>query len=222
VDFWGSVGIIARHWKAVLPAALVVIAVSLTVAMKVGIEYQATGTLLMVAPNPPSATAAGATGPRQNPYNAFSSSLAITADIMSRIRTKDDATIQQMQAAGATAKYDVGTGVDGPGPIVQIIATGKTPEQTLRTVAVISKGIQDELAARQKETGAPTDTWIQANPLTMPEQATLMLASPLRAFLAMAALGLAAVVSLAYLLEGMSQRGVSWSSTQLHPIEDRT
>jgi hypothetical protein len=222
VDFWGSVGIIVRQWKAVLPATLLVLTAAVIVALKVGMEYQATGTLLMVAPNPPGATAAGNTGPRQNPYNAFSSSLAITADIMSRIMTKDDATIQRMQAAGATAKYDVGTGVDGPGPIVSIIATGKTPEESLRTVAVISKGVQDELSARQRQTGAPADTWIAADPLTMPEQATLMLASPLRAFLAMAALGLGAVVSLAYLLEGMGQRGVRWHSSQLRQVEDPT
>jgi capsular polysaccharide biosynthesis protein len=215
MDFWGSVGIIVRQWKAVLPATLLVLTASFLVAMKVGMEYQATGTLLMVAPNPPSATAAGNTGPRLNPFNAFSSSLAITADIMSRIMTKDDATMQRMEAAGARAKYDVGTGVDGPGPIISIIATGKTPEEALQTVAVISKGIQDELASRQKQFGAPTDTWIRADPLTMPQQATLMLASPLRAFLAVAALGFAAVVTLAYLLEGLSERGLRWHSSHL-------
>jgi hypothetical protein len=194
--------VLARWWFLTLPGLILTPLVALAVALLVAPEYQATATLIVLGPNPPARVSP--TGPlvRPNPYLGFGRSLDVAADLIVRIMANDPVVRQRMRDAGATAKYDLSVGTEG-GPMINVLATSRKPADALTTAAIIDRGIQDILAEHQKQTGAPADTWIRAQTITASNQATLALASPIRAFIALAALGLAAVVGLAYLLQAL-------------------
>jgi hypothetical protein len=203
MQFWDFVSILLRRWFVVIPALLIVAEAAFLVAVNIRPDYQAGGSLLLITPNPPSQTRTGLLPPA-NPYLGFNSSLVVAAGIVTRVVTTDAATIHKLREAGATADYTVTN--DGKTPILIVTATGKNPVQTLKTVDVVSKGIAADLTAREQATGAPPDTWIRATILAVPDHATQLLSRPLRAAIAVAGLGIAAVVLLTFALEGFLQR----------------
>ena len=189
--------VLGRQWGIVVPGFLLIVIVALGIAWKVGPEYKASGSVLFVAPNPP--------GVQSNPYLSANGSLNVVAAVLGQVMTQDDPTVQRMLQTGATAQYTVTPGV-GPSPTLDVIATGKSPGQAIQTVQIVSRGIQDEVARRQKAAGAPASTWIRADVLTIPDRASLVFSRPLRALAAVAALGGIAVVALAFALEAADQR----------------
>jgi uncharacterized protein involved in exopolysaccharide biosynthesis len=201
MDFFESVRILVRRWALVVPGVLLVALVGGGTAIAIGPQYQAVGSLVLIAPVPPGV---GSTVDA-NPYLLFTGSLNVTASMLARITLKDDATIERLRAAGATAQYEVAAS-SSASPILTVTATGKTREEAIRTVAAVSEGIEQELRLVQQESQASTETWIKAQPLTAPEGATLVLTRPLRSVGLAVAFGLAAVVVLAFLIEGYEKK----------------
>jgi hypothetical protein len=209
VDLWDFLRILARRWFILIPGLIVVFEGAFLVTSRAGTQYQATGSVLLVAPSPTAANSKTPSAPvPTNPY--FPGSLDLSASLMVRVMTTDDATVSRLHKAGATANYTIITGT-GPGtenhsPVISISASGASSPEVLATIHVVSKGVQQVLTERQQASGAPSQNWIRAEILTVPEQATRVIGSAVRTFVAVAGLGTAGVILLVFLIEGLLER----------------
>src|SRR5262245_3568451 len=160
MDFATSLKVLLGLWYVVLPALLVTLGACFFTVANVPPTYQATGSLVLLVPptvaqgQPPSAQRVVA-GP-VNPYLEFGSSISVTAEVISKAMMSD-ATVRRLRELGATAKYEVGNGVNG-GPIINVVSTGANQREALTTLDVVTRAVQQELASRQREAGAPATT----------------------------------------------------------------
>jgi hypothetical protein len=210
VDLATSLKVLVRRWYATLPfLALTTVAV-LMAAQAVRPAYQATATVVLLAPTPePGATHSPGPADR-NPYLRFDKNLEVTAALMSTILT-NSTMVERLRAAGATSTYDIATSSLGAvtrdaSPLLEVTAVGPDEQSAERTVAIVVHYLGVELARRQRAAGAPADALIRTQVTTPPTITGRIIGSTVRATGAAALLGLALSVGAGQLAETAAAR----------------
>jgi hypothetical protein len=200
VDFLTTIRIMLARWYVLVPALLATGVAALGVMSAVAPAYEVQGSVVLLAPS----TNQPDTNPtRGNPYLGLS--LEVVADVLTNV-TMSETSVERLKAKGATAEYEVGTGLEGsPTPILNVTATSPDEQTALRTAEMVTANIRAELARRQRAQGAPRQSWITAATVTRPDRATKMLGSKIRVLVAVLVLGLSATIGLTFLAESIAE-----------------
>jgi hypothetical protein len=198
LDFWTSVKVLARRWYIVAVGLLVTVGGAVGVSSLIAPSYTAAGSMVLaVPPNLPERAASA------NPYLAYGN-LAVAAKVVASAMNQPSV-VRDQRAKGATGTFVVDLDPERSSPIITVNSRAATAVDAIRTVEVVTVGVQQLLADRQKSLGAPQNTWITASSVVVPEEANRAVGSRLRAVSAVTVLGLIGTLSLAFALEGWSQ-----------------
>lgn len=198
MDFLTAVKVVVRRWYVVLPVMLVSAVITAGVVQNVPPAYQSAGSVLLASPG--MAREDGA--PAINPFANIDYSSSVVAGIVAQLMESKEVR-ERLVEAGADPDYIVGTPTGSNAPVLGIESTAATAELSVQTVQIVMTGIQQELETRQRDAGGPPHTWIRAIVLTTPTEADVVVSGKIRALAALAALGLVAAVSLAFLVESI-------------------
>lgn len=200
MDFFTLVGVVRRRWYVVGLGLVLTALLAVGVTGLVDPTYTARGSVVVLLPN----TIADPNTGRQNPYLSFGS-VQIPASILTEA-VSQPLVREAIAASGGTAVYEVVLDPSTPAPLIVVTTTGDNPEQVIKTVGLVMDRLEQELITRQEAVEAPAATWLTLDPLAVPEEATPQLGSRMRALAVTIALGFAASVAVAVLLESVSNR----------------
>jgi hypothetical protein len=201
VDLLTALKVMLRHWAVVLIALLATAPIARSIGDAVNPVYEATGTLLLLSP----AKTYSPDGKivEVNPFTRSGNAERIAAGAVLTVthtsRWKD-----RMTAAGGTGKYEYRLVSE---VIMEVTITAPTPDQAIGTLAIAIRLLEDELAQRQQRAGAPRETWIYVDTLAVPDTATVLLGSRIRATAGVGILGVASAATLAFLAESIGIGG---------------
>jgi capsular polysaccharide biosynthesis protein len=198
MDFLTAIRVMLARWYVLVPALLATGVAAFGVMSAVAPAYQVETSVVLLAPT------SNPTEPNATPGNPYLGlGLEVVADVLTKV-TMSEATAAKLEAKGATADYDVGTGIEG-GPILNVLVTSPDQRMAKRTAEAVIAQIRDELARRQQAQGAPKKSWISAVTVTRPDRATVMMGSKIRVLAAVLALGLAATIGLTFTAENIAE-----------------
>lgn len=202
MDFLSAVRVVLRRWPIVLGALVLSVLAAYLAARSVAPSYQAEGSALLVGPQ--GATIPGNEEPQlDNPYTRLDNSTLVLTAVA--VQIMDDSSIREsLRDEGAAPDYVVGRAEDGT-PVLGVVATDADPAIALKTVGLVLDRLNDELDIRQAEAGAPPESRVRSIVVTRPDRASEQLGGRIRAFIAVAALGVAASISLAFITEAIVQ-----------------
>lgn len=198
MDFWNSLKVLARRWYIVAVGLLITLGGAVGVNFLIAPSYTAVGSLVLaVPPNLPERASAA------NPYLAYGN-LAVAARVVAS-GMNQPSVVRELRTKGATGDFVVDLDPERSSPIIIVNSTADTAAAAIKTVEVVTQGVQQLLADRQKSLGAPQNTWIAANSVVVPEEANRAVGSRLRAVSAVLVVGVIGTLTLAFAIEGMAQ-----------------
>lgn len=202
MDFLSVVRVVLRRWPIVLGALVLSTLAAYMAARSVAPSYQAKGSALLVGPQ--GAAIPGAEELQlDNPYTRLDNSTLVLTAVA--VQIMDDSAIREsLQDEGAAPDYVVGRAEDGT-PVLGVVVTNTDPAVAVKTVDLVLDRLNAELDDRQAEAGAPPDSRVRSIVVTRSDTAIEQLGGRIRAFLAVAALGVAASISLAFITEAIVQ-----------------
>lgn len=200
MDLFTALKVIVRRWYIVLSILVLSGVVTAMVVGSVPASYRANGSLIVASPG-------GSTEPdvAPNPFTNLDYSAGLVANIVAGLMQQKPAR-EKLVAAGADPTYVMGTPTGTTTPLISIEGTSDTPEGAIRTVKLILAATQEQLIASQRDAGAPPETWVRSIVLSSPVAADRLVGGKVRALVAISALGLAAAVSTAFIVDGIAVR----------------
>jgi capsular polysaccharide biosynthesis protein len=207
VDLRTLVRIVLRRWIVVVPTLVVALLVGNQVLTSVKPQYEAKGSLLVLCKVTPSAplgttTPAAAAGGCVNPYSGLEASLGKAALVFGTIMN-DPGEKKAIAAQGLSSNYTVT--VDPNAPILQIDAKDKRQRIAVETVKAVMAAVPQQILLREARAKVPPDQQLATDTLSTPVNGTALNASKTRALVAFIALSIAAVLSVALLVESWAQ-----------------
>jgi hypothetical protein len=207
VDVLTIVRLVRRWWYLVLPMFLVTAGLALLVAQSVPVTYEAKGTLLFQpAPaGPPPADPAIPTTTR-NQFGGAGATETLAARLMALAIT-DPATKDSLKKLGAgdfTLKQ-LTTQNSQDLPLIEIDATASSGDKAVATVQLVTDAAAKALQEQQTASGVEPASMISVRPLLAAPKAESLYGGRVRAGLAVGALGLAATLSMPFLMEGITR-----------------
>ncbi len=201
MDLLTALKVMARHWVIVLVAMIVTAPVARAIGDEIDPVYEAKASLLLLSP----AKTFNAEGKpiEVNPFTRTGNAERVTATAVLAV-TNTSQWEDRMEAAGATGDYEYELASE---IIVDATVRDETSAKALNTLSVAVRLLEEELAERQRRAGAPPDTWISVDALAVPDEATVLLGSRIRATAGVAVLGAAVAASLAFLAEALGIGG---------------
>lgn len=210
MDFLTAIQVVLRRWYVVFPVLALSAVLTFKVAERVPPSYKASGSVLLASP--------GASNDARavNPFTNLDYSAGVVAGIVANLM-QDPGVKTRLVSAGADPDYTLGTPAGTNAPLIGVDSSTATPQVAVNTVRIVIRGIQDELAIRQRDAGGPPETWIRAIVLTSPEQAERQTGAKVRALAALSALSVATAACVAFLVEsvavGRRRRAIERQST---------
>jgi hypothetical protein len=207
VDIWAIFRVFGRHGKLLAAAGLTVGAALFWVQAQIAPTYSATATLIVLTPNAGGVYSGPGPGPSPtplvaprmvNPYLAIDASSYVVARILTQVLSSSDVQAE-MKARGISA-YTVAT--SGEAPQIQIVVTDASSDRVMTSLYALIKRGEEELASRQKTTGAPAANWSYLAPVVIPKQ-PVETANKLKIMVGVAALGLVAALSLVLVVDAL-------------------
>ncbi len=195
--------VLLRRWDVVLPGLLLTLVTVMAAGTSVDPEYEAEGSVLLLGPST-STSSQGAVA--VNPYLSFNSSLESSAAIVAESMSSGE-TVRELADAGATAGYKVSH--TQKTPILTVSARGPSKELVLYTADLVLQRLQEDLATRQEEAGAPAATLIRSQVLS-PPRAAMHAGNRPRVMTAVGAVGLGTTIMLAFAVESLA----TWRNRQ--------
>jgi capsular polysaccharide biosynthesis protein len=204
MDLVSTARIVRRRWYAAV-VGVVCTLIGTAVVLTMAPTYEATSVLVLLAPNTPSAatTTPGAAPAPVNPYQAFDSSITITADLMST-QVMQPRVVDELVRRGASPDYTVATDPDTGGPTVTITAEAATGQQAVATTRLVSAEFRRQLTERQAQAGAPRSSLITASPVVTPTSADRLVSGRIRALVAVLGVGMVLSIGLALVAEAVA------------------
>ena len=192
--------VVIRRWYVVLPALLVTLLIEMFVAGSVAPSYKVESSLLLLPPVGVSTADAAKTTSATNPFAALP--LSSVAGVLAQKMLAPE-TSQKIADAGMVGKYTVVPRIDNT-PVIDITAEGKTADAARAEANLVGTMAAQQLTSWQTAS-------VQANRVTMrvliaPGPATPVLGSKIRAIVVVVALGGAASLYLAFLVEAFVER----------------
>lgn len=194
--------ILVRRWIVVVPTILVAVLVSQQMLGNVKPEYEAKGSLLLLSPTVPDANAATATGGALNPYIDLRPALKNAASAFSTVMN-DSASKALIAKQGLSKNYEVT--VDPDSPILQVTASSERNRVAVETVKAVLQATQEQITAREVARKVAPANQMGTDILSTPTNATTVNSAKTRALIALIALGIAATLSVALLVESWAQ-----------------
>ncbi len=204
MDLVNAARIVRRRWYAVL-AGVVLTLVGAGVVWSLPPTYEATSVLVLLAPNtpPPVEPGSGLEPEPVNPYQAFDSSIVVTADLMSTRVTQPEV-VDALVRRGASPDYTVGRNLDSASPIVTITARAKTPDQATGTARLVTTEFRTQLLEQQTAAGAPERALITTSSVVTPTRADELVSGRVRALVAVIGVGTVLSICLGLLAEAIA------------------
>jgi capsular polysaccharide biosynthesis protein len=203
VDLRTLLRILFRRWIVVVPTIIVAVLVAQQVLSNVKPEYEAKGSLLLLAPTAPANAAAGdAPEAAQNPYVDLRPALRNAGTAFATLML-DSNQKKALVAQGLSDDYEIT--VDDDAPILEFAATSDRRRIAIETVQQLLEATQEQIGARENARKVAIDDRIGVDVLQTPTTATTVNAAKTRALIALIALGVAATLSVALLVESWSQ-----------------
>lgn len=203
MDFWSTVRVLLRRWYVAVPVFGVTLLAAAAVYAMVPKVYESTGTLVLVAP-PGGATISpkDKTGGRTNPLLSFDESLNTTAQILIQTLGSKDVQKELGITANSPDSYTVGNSLL-TGPFVVVVADSNQEARSKEIAGAVLDRARQELERRQTDLGAPPETFITGAQIVAPTPPEVKLGGKIRAAGVAFALGFAASLGSAYMLESM-------------------
>jgi capsular polysaccharide biosynthesis protein len=207
VDVWALLRVFGRHRAMLVASVLMVGAGVLWVQEQVAPTYSATATLIVLTPNAggaysgpgPAPSPTPQVAPRLvNPYLAIDASSYVIARILTQVMSSQD--VQAEMTARGTGAYTVAT--SGEEPAIQIVVTDQNSERVRTSLSTLIKRSEEELASRQKTTGAPAANWSYLAPVVVQKQ-PVETANKLKIMGGVGALGLVAALTLVLVVDAL-------------------
>lgn len=198
MDVETLLGAIRRYWAAVLAVLLMTLVAVVVVPSRITAEYEAEGAVVLLSPS----TIQGNLGEEVNvnPWSRFGGAEAGAAAAIVAILGAGTVEKRLIEEYPDVTSFVVSINPSN-GAIIQLAVRAETAESALAAYDQAFDMLETELAARQRQSGAEEETWLQAQVLTQPDGAEEFPGSETRAMLAVAALGVVAAVSAAVMLD---------------------
>jgi hypothetical protein len=193
-----------KWWYLVLPMLLLTAGLALLVAQSVPVTYEAKGAILFEPPVDTPADPTQTTTPDQitNRITASGSGEVFAARLM--VTVMDNHTVHEELKAKGAADFTVTQG-DNTLPLLDIEAEGDTPQKALDTLHLVAQEMDQELLAQQQASQVNQKALITVRPLLPTDKADPLYGGRIRAGLAVGALGVAAALSIPFVMEGVSR-----------------
>lgn len=201
MDFWKTLVVLVRRWYVAVPTLVMSLGLAAVTFQSVPSKFEANGSVVLLSPTGGASTKND--DGQTNPLLGFDSSLTTVSTALTQVLLSPDV-VTELTDQGATADYQVGNGNLG-GPFINVVADGQSPSEAQRTVRLVLKRARTELKNREIAYHAPPSTYIQVDDLVKPTEAKQLLGGKVRAAGAALALGLAASLSMAFLVESVGE-----------------
>ena len=188
--------ILLRRWYVL---AIFIVATGLGVSwtyQNVEPTYQTTASTLLL--NPPAQT-----DPETGRSNPYVGNLGVAGQVVTNV-INSPAKRRELRASGATGAFELG--VEPTSPIIGVISTGRTAEESTTTTTAVMDMVDEVLADRQRQLNAPRNLYVTTQVVTPPSEPVPLNGSRTRAALALLALGLASSFGAAFAVEGLVRR----------------
>jgi hypothetical protein len=180
---------------------------ALLVAESVPISYQAQGTILFEPPTGapatqlPSSSDSSSFDP-SNPFAETGAGEIFAARLMVTVMS-NHAVQDGLKAKGASS-FTV-TQDDDSLPLLNISAEAATAQQALSTLHIVSDEVSQELQSQQQQSTVKPENFISVRPLLPTDKADPLYGGRIRAGLAVGLLGIAAALSIPFVMEGINR-----------------
>jgi len=192
--------VLGRHKALTAVLAVLCLAAAAATFLLVPAQYESKSQILLVPPV--TQTDKGPT----NPFLEFNGAVFQTASVLA-LSVTDQASVDAVAAAGGSPTYLVAPSLgDNAGPVLIVTATGASPEKVRKTVDLVRVDMHATLEQLQRASGAPASTWISQVVLVDSTEATRLFQTPVRATLAVLAVGLLVSMGLILLAERRRRR----------------
>ena len=190
--------ILVRRWIVVIPTIVVAVLVGQQMLSSVEPEYQAKGSVILLAP----VTKTGQEGPlgiaTPNPVADIPAGLDKSALALAEV-LNDEPQKATIRRQGLSDDYDVTVNQDAP--ILEISAKSDRRPVAVETAKAVLEMANAQLVIRETRLGVAPAARINADVLSTPTKASTVNAAKTRALVALIALGIAATLSVALLVE---------------------
>lgn len=199
MDLWEAARVVGRHWLVVAIGVVLALTASAMAYERTEPRYEAKGAAIVI----PSAALVDPATQRviENPYSA-QRDLMSAAHLAGEIG-RGNVVAKHVRAQGGTGDYAVD--VAPQAPIISVTAIDIEIAGAVRTVQALLEGLAQELRNRQSNSGVPAGSQIVLDLLSVPESALLLNANRVKSTGLVAALGVLAAISLAFLAEAIQQ-----------------
>lgn len=197
MDFVNIFRITLRRWYVVVPLLVVTVMLAQFAHSRATVWYEASGSVILMSPSMSEFTRTDEPV-IENPYLTFSPSLRTTGSVIGRILL-DDTTKAAIAEEGLSPRYEME--MDGNAPVLAYTVTARDGGTALATADRIATLISEQLSVLQTEAQAPVEQQITAEVLTRPLAAVPLAEGAMRAMVAVLAIGGAAAVGAAVLME---------------------
>ena len=222
MDFWHSLGILARRWYIVVPGIALSIILAAALYTSTAPTYRAHGTVVFYAPGKlalPAATPNNQTPEpvMSNPFLGFDGSVTVTSEIVSRAVVAPSVANAITGSKPATA-FAVEQDINARGPIMQLTADAPTSTDA---VATLNRGIaamRSTLDQQQTSVGAAKETWVRLAVLRADRSATAVSANRMKSSGAVLVLGIALSIAAAFLVDALSRARRQRVLDSLQPV----
>jgi capsular polysaccharide biosynthesis protein len=204
VDLRTLLKILVRRWIVVVPTIVVAVLVGQQMLSSVKPEYQAKGSMILLAP----VTKAPVNGAEPigiqspNPVLDIPATLDKSALALAEI-LNDEPQKATIKKQGLSDDFEVTVNKDAP--ILEITATSDRRPVAVETARAVLDMAKAQLAIREAQFGVGRDAHINTSVLSTPAKAATVNAAKTRALVALIALGIAATLSVALLVESWAQ-----------------
>jgi hypothetical protein len=203
VDIWDGLRIVLRRWKVAVPIFLVFLVAAFVGGGMIAGEYKADASVILLGPNQQAAGDTLDPNVASNDVNAYLTgcSTCETVARATQLALLASPTRSSIAEEGLSTDYSIV--VENRSPIMLISVSDGSGSGATDTLQGIIDRINQELEARQTDVNAPTDQRITANVLAQDEEASTNFGGRSRVRLALMAVGAAAAVAAAFIVEGV-------------------
>ena len=203
--------LVLRRWPILLAGLLVTGAAVAGAIAVIPIEYQSRASVLLVPP---------VSKPGDNPYLSLSG-MKESTEVLSRAMT-DDETRAKLASDGVvgSARYQVDPDAVAAGPLVLVLASGKSPEQARADRDLIVDLIPTRLGELQDQLNVPDSSQITSTVLTQDKETEVVYKSLLRAVIAAVAVGVVLTALVIALVENVARRRRVAAARELETAAD--
>ncbi len=201
LDFWKTLVVLVRRWYVAVPTLVMSLGLAAVTFESVPPKFEASGSVVLLSPSGGASTSSDRV--QTNPLLSFDDSLSTVSTALTQVLLSPQV-VKELQGQGATADYEVGNG-NLSGPFINVVADASSPAEAQQTVRLVLQRARTELRSREDAHHAPPATYIQVDNLIEPSEAKQLFGGKVRAGGAALALGLAASLSMAFLVESIGE-----------------